>query len=87
MGPAGGLIPMSEEKFNELLRMLALTRDQEMTCDECFVQMAEFVEHKLAGKSIPESLKCIDEHLELCGECRDEFESLKAALISDTDAS
>lgn len=78
---------MSNQKINELLKMLALTREQEMTCDECFVQMSEFVEHRLSGKSIPESLQCIDDHLELCGECRDEFDSLKAALADEANES
>ena len=60
--------------------MLALTKSEEATCDECFQHMAEFAETSLAGKSIPDGLTCIEEHLQICGECREEFETLKKAL-------
>ena len=71
---------LSSERMDALLRMLALTKDEEASCDDCLEHMAEFAETMLAGKSIPDGLKSIDEHLELCGECREEFEALKVAL-------
>jgi len=71
---------ISDEQIQAMLEMLALTKDVEVSCDDCLQQMAEFAETTLAGKSIPEGLKCIDEHLQRCRECREEFEALKAAL-------
>ena len=47
--------------------------------------MAEFATVSLAGRTIPEGLRAIDEHLRVCGECREEFEALRAALQSDPD--
>ena len=46
----------------------------------CLEAMAEFAENQLEGKTVPESLKTIKDHLELCGECREEFEALLTAL-------
>ena len=77
---------ISEEQVQAMLEMLALTKDVEASCDDCRQQLAEFAETTLAGKSIPEGLKCIDEHLQRCGECREEFEALKAALGHDNDS-
>jgi predicted anti-sigma-YlaC factor YlaD len=45
-----------------------------------FPFIAEFAETTLAGKSIPGGLRSIEEHLKICGECREEFETLKDAL-------
>ncbi len=68
------------ELVQSLLSMLALTKDEEADCGQCMQHMAEFAEAYLAGKSIPAGLECIEEHLESCGECREEFELLKVAL-------
>ena len=78
---------MSKEKVHSLLNMLALTRDKEATCDECLQHMAEFAETTLTGKSIPAGLQCIEQHLQICGECREEFEALKTALGDENAAS
>ena len=71
---------ITDEHVRALLDLLALTKDVETDCDHCFQHMAEFAEATLSGKTIPDGLRCIDEHLERCGECREEFESLKEAL-------
>lgn len=77
---------ISDEQIQALLEMLALTKEEEATCDDCMQHMAEFAETSLAGKTIPEGLKRIDEHLQFCGECREEFEALKAALDEEYEA-
>ena len=71
---------ITDEQVRALLNMLVLTKDVETDCNHCLKHMAEFAETTLSGKSIPDGLRCIDEHLERCGECREEFEALKAAL-------
>lgn len=75
---------ISEQQVKSLLKMLALTKDDEASCDDCLQHMAEFAEASLPGKPIPEGLKRIDDHLRLCGECREEFEALKVALNDET---
>ncbi len=71
---------LTGEQVRSLLEMLTLTRDSEADCNDCLSQMAEFAEVALEGRSIPQGLKCIEEHLDRCGECREEFEALKTAL-------
>jgi hypothetical protein len=73
-------MPISKQQVDSLLKMLALTNDVEQDCDGCLKVMAEFAETSLAGKSIPGGLRSIEEHLKICGECREEFETLKVAL-------
>ena len=73
---------LSQQQIDKLLKMLSLTKPEEVTCDACLKQLAEFAEHSLAGKSVPEGLRAIGHHLELCSECCEEFEALKQALES-----
>ena len=70
----------TSRQIGELLRILSLTKPDELTCDECLMQVAEYAEFYLAGKSVPESLSEVKQHLELCSECCDEFRALIAAL-------
>ncbi len=76
---------ISSQQVDALLTMLAFTKDKEENCDGCLIKMAEFAENSLAGKSIPDGLRSIDEHLKICGECREEFETLKVVLSNDVD--
>lgn len=71
---------LTREQLDSLLGMLARTRPDELTCDDCAMIIAQFAEANLAGKTIPEVQQAIEYHLEMCGECREEFEALLAAL-------
>jgi uncharacterized protein with PIN domain len=71
---------LSREQMEALLRSLSLTRQEEITCDECLKEVAEFAENELQGKTVPESLEAVAQHLLLCGECREEYEALLRAL-------
>ena len=62
-----------------VLNMLT-TRPDEIGCDECFEQLDRFVEMKLAGKNAAEAMPLVQDHLERCHDCREEFEALLIAL-------
>lgn len=71
---------LSKKEIDGLMRLIGLTKDEEINCDQCLMQIAEFVEIELAGKSICDSLKAIQHHLTICSECQEEYETLKKAL-------
>ena len=75
-------MPLSHEQVMMLINALDLTSDDEITCGECLDDLAEFAEAELAGKSLPEALQAVSAHLELCGECHDEFDALLLALAA-----
>lgn len=56
-------MPLSKKEIDGLLRLIGLTQDQEINCEQCLSLIAEFAERKLAGKSIPERLKAVEHHL------------------------
>jgi hypothetical protein len=59
---------------------ISTTRPDEIGCDECFEQLDRFVEVTLAGKNAAEAMPLVQDHLDRCGDCREEFEALLAAL-------
>jgi hypothetical protein len=59
---------------------IATTHPDEIGCDECFEQVDQFVEIKLAGKDPAEALPLVEDHLARCDCCREEFEALLVAL-------
>ena len=71
---------LSKNHCKILLESLSLTRENELDCGECQSVLAEFLEHKLENKSLNQSLELVRAHLELCAECREEFEALEVAL-------
>jgi len=73
-------VKLSEDHCRILLQALSLTRDKELDCGECESFLAEFLEHKLENKPLSEALELVRAHLEICGECREEFEALEVAL-------
>ena len=74
---------LSREHAEIVLKMLAETNDNEADCGYCLNHLAEYVETKLTGKTIGESLGLVEAHLEICVECCEEFEALYIALSAE----
>jgi hypothetical protein len=66
--------------LKRMVRNILTARPDEIGCDECFEQLDRFVEMTLAGKNAAEAMPLVQDHLERCGDCREEFEALLAAL-------
>ncbi len=73
-------MPLSKQEVDDLMHLVGLTKDDEINCEECLAQVAEFAERELAGKPIPEALNCVQHHLAICAECHEEYEALRQAL-------
>lgn len=73
-------MPLSKNEIDGLIRLLGLTEDAEINCEECLALVAEFVERELSGKPITEALRTVQQHLSVCSECREEYEALQRAL-------
>jgi hypothetical protein len=73
---------LSPREAAELVKLVGRTRDQEIDCDDCLNRLGEFAERYLAGQPVPDALSAVEHHLSICGECREDFELLRAALRS-----
>lgn len=71
---------LDPETLKGIVRGIATTRPDELGCAECFEQVDQFVEMTLAGKNPAEAMPLVQDHLERCRDCREEFEALLDAL-------
>lgn len=71
---------LSKKEVGELLRLVGLTADEEIDCDQCLERVAEFAEKNLSGQSVPKGLEAVKHHLTVCAECCEEYKSLQQAL-------
>lgn len=60
--------------------MVMSTREDEISCDECGERLSEFAELTLAGKNAKDAIPLVQDHLDRCAECREEFEALLDVL-------
>ena len=58
------------------LRVLEEVRVEELTCDEIFSKLDEYVEREVDKKDAARLMPLIREHLDLCPECCEEYEAL-----------
>ena len=75
--PSGGL---DRETLKQMAREIAMSQPGEIGCDECFEQMDRFVEIELAGTDAAEAMPLVQDHLERCVACWEEYEALLLAL-------
>lgn len=77
MDNGGSLTP---ELVGSMVQGILSTRPDELDCDECFVELDMFAEVHLVGKNAAEALPLVQDHLNRCKDCREEFEALLLAL-------
>lgn len=71
---------LNKKILKNMIRAISMTRPDEIGCDDCFDKLSEFAELQLAGKSPETAMPLVQEHLNKCGECREEYEALLEAL-------
>lgn len=74
---------MDRRDLEKVVRAVSQTQEEELTCDECFEELDRFVEFELAGLDAAEAMPLVRDHLAKCGDCREEFEALLAALRAE----
>ena len=74
---------ITKDQISMLLGFVARTSPDEISCQTCEDQIAQFAESELAGKEIPDALQVIEGHLKSCPECAEELQFIRRALKSD----
>ena len=64
----------------QLLHMLNITREDELSCGEVNDLIDQYVELKQRGENVERLMPLVKHHLDLCRECFDEYEALMAVL-------
>jgi len=71
---------LTQEVIKKMMRSIQLTYQHELTCGECFNDVDRFVELELAGKKPAEAMPLVQQHLDRCSYCKEEYEALLTAL-------
>ena len=71
---------LGDEEYRELARALLATRPEEIDCDQWLDRVGLYLDLIEAGRPIPESLRSVEEHLNLCPDCAEEYAAMREAL-------
>jgi hypothetical protein len=77
---AGQRKAMGLEELRMMIRGIFTTREDEIGCEDCFRELDAFAEKVLAGKDAAAALPLVQDHLNRCKDCREEYELLLEAL-------
>ncbi len=75
---------MEPEHVVRLMQILELTDEQEFSCDEVFDVLDQYVETEMRGEEATQVMSIIKRHLEMCRDCKEEYQALLRALQSFT---
>ena len=76
---------LDQQMLKGMVEGIFSTRENEYTCGECFDHVDKFAEIVLAGKNAAEAMPLVQDHLDRCGDCREEFEALLEAIKAVAD--
>lgn len=67
-------LPM--DKLKDMVRGLARTQETEYSCDDTYRLLDEFTEAVAHGRDAAKLMPLVQQHLEMCPDCHEEFEAL-----------
>jgi hypothetical protein len=71
---------MTLDKIEAMVRSILTTKNEEIGCADCFSVLDRFLELKIAGKDAAAIMPLVQEHLERCGDCHEEYVAILEAL-------
>jgi hypothetical protein len=76
---------LSDEAVLGFLRVLETAEAEEISCDELYVKLDEYVEREVDQKDAARLMPVIREHLDKCPGCCDEYEALLDVIEKSSD--
>ncbi len=68
---------MKSDQFERWLHNIYSTKDEEISCSECFDLVSHFVEVELSVEDAVAKMPQLKQHLDQCAACRQEYETLR----------
>ena len=69
----------NRDQLAQLARIIAETAPDEIDCETVLDRVASYLETSQRGEALPEDLQAVAQHLEVCPECKQEFDALLRA--------
>jgi hypothetical protein len=79
-GAAKSQEELEDEVVVKFLKVLENIREEDMSCSEMYAHIDEFVEREVNAHDAEKIMPLIQEHIDLCPECCDEYEALLDVL-------
>jgi hypothetical protein len=67
-------------EFQKLIRMIENTQEIELSCDEVYHLLDQYTEIVHRGEDAQKLMPLVEHHIEICPDCREEFEALLRIL-------
>jgi predicted anti-sigma-YlaC factor YlaD len=64
-------------RLRDLIRKIAQTQDEEISCSECLDLVSRYVDLELAGENAGQEMPQVKLHLDQCQVCQEEYELLR----------
>jgi hypothetical protein len=77
-----GMTRRHEERDDRLERLLGPT-GHEVSCEQCFDLLDEYVELELSGADADARIPAVQAHLDGCAACREDHESLRDLVSAE----
>ena len=76
---------LSSEDIKKMMHSVKMTRDHELDCGHCYDEIDQFIELELSNKNAAEIMPLVQDHLDRCMACREEYQALLDALKASID--
>ena len=67
-------------EFQKLIQMVENTQEIEFSCEDVYQILDQYTEMVYQGESAQELMPLVEHHIEICPDCREEFEALLRIL-------
>lgn len=81
----GGMPGLSPTQAKAMVQMIGKTQEVELSCDEVHRLLGQFAEMALRGEDTANLLPLVNQHLETCPDCREEYDALMQILQASPD--
>jgi hypothetical protein len=71
---------LPDEVVIGFLRVLEKVREEDASCSEIYSRLDEYVENEVHGEDVAHIMPLVQEHLDMCSECCEEYEALLDVL-------
>jgi hypothetical protein len=68
--------------IKKLMHMISMTKEEEYSCDDVYDLIDQYTEIIARGEDAEHMMPLIKHHLEMCADCREEYESLLSVITS-----
>lgn len=75
---------LSPSSLTLIARQLAATDEREYSCDDAYRLLDQFAEAVSRGEDVARLMPLVQKHLEMCRDCREEFEALLRILGAES---